>query len=83
MKKFGFSLFAIIALSAICHAGKITLIQGKDGYSGCYTDTYYNYDHWDKRHYFQQWLNSPSFATNKSFARNKGTTIADIADYCC
>ena len=83
MKRICFSLFAITAFVVICYAGKITLIQDEDGYTGCYTDTYYNYDHWDKRHYFQQWLNSPSFSTTKSFAKNNGTTIADVADYCC
>ncbi len=83
MRKTGFILLTVMVFSALCHAGTVTLIQDKDGYTGCYTDTYYNYDHWDKRHLFQQWLNYPSFATNKSFALNNGTTIADVADYCC
>ena len=83
MRKICFVLIMATAFFAMSHAGTVTLIQDKDGYTGCFTDTYYNYDHWDKRHYFQQWLNSPSFATNKSFAKNNGTTIADVADYCC
>ncbi len=83
MKKIYFSLFTLMALFAICYAGKVTLIQNENGYTGCNTETYYNFDHWDKRHFYQPWLNGPSFATNKSFAKNGGTTIADVADYCC
>jgi len=83
VKKLWFSVLAIIAFFVVCYAGTITLIQDKDGYTGCNTETYYNYDHWDKRHWFQPWLNTPSFSTEKSFARNGGTTIADLADYCC
>ncbi len=83
MKKLWLSLFVIITFYTVCNAEKITLIQDKDGYSGCYTETYYNFDHWDKRHFYQPWLNGPSFATNKSFAKNGRTTIADVADYCC
>ncbi len=83
MKKVWVSLYAVMVLFAFSNAGKITLIQNEDGYTGCYTETYYNFDHWDKRHFFQPWLGGPSFATNKSFAKNGRTTIADLADYCC
>jgi hypothetical protein len=84
MNKIVWSILAIMVLFIASYAGKITLVQDKDGYTGCVTETYYNYDHWDKRHWFQDWLNQgPSFATEKSFARNGGTKIADMADYCC
>jgi hypothetical protein len=73
-----------MVLFIVCYAGKITLVQDKDGYTGCYTELYYNQDHWDKRWLFNEWINQmASFASQKSFAKNGSTTIGQAADYCC
>ena len=84
LKKPAGIVLAITFLFIACYAGEITLIQDNNGYTGCYTEMYYNYDHWVKRQLFNEdWMNSPSFETEKSFAKNGKTTIGGVADYCC